>query len=173
MQAAATDFRILGTAGFHPAILAPAHRLGRDKRRRVLVRTTLGSVGNHRRRLDLDPAASSIKPATCTAVMAGKLRPITSRYTVPKLAIGRKVLALVEHVPGHADDVLRDGRRPRPGRRRCSPAPGAPEPTKSLVWKRHWLSQPICPPTAITRPRASMPLEYPLGGAHPGGCNTP
>ncbi len=42
--------------------------------------------------------------------------------------------------------------------------------TKSLLWKRHWLSQPICPPTTTVRPRAAMPFEYPLGAAQPAGC---
>jgi hypothetical protein len=69
---------------FHPAILAAAHRRPRPDSTRPSAQrfpsdqsgiTAVASISTR--------AASSIRPATCTAVIAGKLRPITSRYTVP------------------------------------------------------------------------------------------
>ncbi len=45
-------------------------------------------------------------------------------------------------------------------------------PAKSSASKRSCAFQPMVPATLTMRPRAEMPLAYPLGRGHPAGCST-
>ena len=74
MQAAVSYLEKFWTASFHRSILAPPTMLlavMTGKKQSQSGMTAVASISTR--------AASSMSPDTCTAVMAGKLRPITSR----------------------------------------------------------------------------------------------
>jgi hypothetical protein len=158
MQAATTDVEELGSGGFHPAILAAANRLAAPIRRGAsdsgFSQSGITAVASISTR-----AASSIKTGNLNCGHGREIAPDHFAIHGAQAAIGRKVLALVEHVPGHADDVLRDDRRPRPARRRCSPAPGAPGRRNRWCGSDTGYPSRSARRSAITRPRASMPFE--------------
>ena len=115
-------------------------------------------------------ASASTSAVTWTTAIAGKWRPITSRYAAPiSFRLGQIGVAIGDE-PGHPHDMLGARVRPRRARRRCCAASGRTCPARSARGNAPVSSQPIWPPTNTSRPDASIPFAYPRGSGQPGGC---